>query len=107
MIAAVSESWQCSTTSRRNEEKENLTIESRKYLLQRNEDDRIELRVPGNGVPARGEIASIFLSLFGADGTRQDAEARHFRIALPSDTISIPTGMVWYYRNATGRRETK
>jgi hypothetical protein len=37
----------------------------------------------------------------------QGVEARHFRIALPSDTISILAGMVCYYRNATGKREPK
>jgi hypothetical protein len=59
MIAGVSESWRYSTTSRRNREKENLTIESREYLLQRNEDAAFELRVPGNCVPACGEIAQV------------------------------------------------
>jgi hypothetical protein len=62
MIAAVSESWQCSPTSRRNREKENLTIESREYLLQQNEDHRFELGVPGNRVPAGGEMVRFICS---------------------------------------------
>jgi hypothetical protein len=33
---------------------------------------------------------------------RRGVDARDFRIALPSDTISIPAGMVCYYQNATG-----
>jgi hypothetical protein len=60
MIAGVSESWRCSTTSRLNKEKENLTIESREYLLQRDEDRRIELRVPATAYLRAGEMARFF-----------------------------------------------
>jgi hypothetical protein len=75
MIAGVSESWRCSTTSRRNGEKENLTIESREYLLQRNEHRRIELRVPATAYLRAARWHNLFVPVW-SKWTQRSASKR-------------------------------